>query len=160
MGFAFLPDSYLGFDVTIARRDGVPQSCGRKFGDVYQPFKYKTSNPYIDTFLSGTSIGTTQLTTPTNTFDGDDKVGWDRIVSITVNSTTYRVKKLIFCAQTLVGRAMRAFLVDLPDGRLGIIKDSWITTDRQTEANFLKGLDVPFCPQLINHCVLGNTGSF
>ena len=50
--------------------------------------------------------------------------------------------------------------MDLPDGRLGIIKDSWITTDRPVEANFLDGLDIPFGPQLINHCVLGNTCTF
>jgi hypothetical protein len=50
--------------------------------------------------------------------------------------------------------------VELPDGRLGVIKDSWITTNRATEASFLEGLDIPFGPQLINHCLLGNTSMF
>jgi Fungal protein kinase len=159
MGFAFLPDSYLGFDTTINRLDNgtpVPVSDNGEFKTAYPPFEYRISNP-IQTFVSDTSIG---IIPPPTASNGDYDASGDGIVNITVKSKTYEVIRLIFRAQTLIGRATRAFLVKLPDGRLGVIKDSWITTDRPTEASFLQGLNIPFGPEIIDHCVLGNTDTF
>jgi hypothetical protein len=49
----------------------------------------------------------------------------------------------------------------LPNGAgYGVVKDSWISCGRASEANFLKHLCIPFGPQLLNHCVLGNTSPF
>lgn len=162
MGLTFLPDSNLGLDTTFTRRDDgvpVPESNDGKFAKVYPPFNYNIPNPTVQLFLPDPSI-CVNPPAGTTTFNGDDGIGDNGIISISVNATTYRVIRLIFRAQTLVGRATRAFLVELPDGRLGVIKDSWITTNRATEASFLEGLDIPFGPQLINHCLLGNTSMF
>ena len=98
--------------------------------------------------------------TPPNTSHASDDDGNSGIVSISVGSTTYRVIQLIFQAQTLIGRATKAFLVELPDGTSGVLKDSWITTNWLTKASFLNGLNIPFGPQLIDHCILRNTGTF
>jgi hypothetical protein len=48
---------------------------------------------------------------------------------------------------------MKAFLVKLLDGSLGVIKDSWIPFGRANKANFFKVLDIPFGLQLIDHYV-------
>jgi hypothetical protein len=40
------------------------------------------------------------------------------------------------------------------------LKDSWITVDRPQEAAFLQGLQIPFGPELVDHCVLRNTNTF
>ena len=155
MGMIFLPNSHLGMDATMFRRDdGV--SSGRKFSDVYQHFEYKVNNPRIQLFASDPSI----CTNPSTTTFNYDETGDYGIAGISVNSTTYPVIRLIFRTQTLIGRATRAFLVRLPDGSLGVIKDSWITTERAAEATFIQGLDIPFGPKLIDHCILRNTGTF
>jgi hypothetical protein len=167
MGFTFLPNSYLGFDATMTRLDGGVPLISGKFSQVYPPFELDIPKPRIQPFISDPSTiipSPSSVSPPTVTIpldaSGDDKTGGDRIVSIVVNSTTYKVKRLIFRAQSLVGRATRAFLVELPDGRSGIIKDSWITNERMSEAGFLNGLDIPCGPQLINHCILRDTGTF
>ena len=67
---------------------------------------------------------------------------------------------LLFRSQTLIGRATRAFLVEFRDGRRGVLKDSWITTDRESEADFLKGLNIPYGPDLIDQCKLRTTDIF
>ena len=89
--------------------------------------------------------------------EGDNAGG---IVSISINDKTYKVVRLLFQTQTMIGHATKAFLVKLPDGSLGVLKDSWISSTRADEANFLKGLDIPFGPRLIDHCVLRKTSTF
>ena len=158
MGLAFLPDSYLGLDATITRRDNGVRG-DEKLSDVYPPFPCTVHNPRIQLFLPDPSNPPNPSNPTTTTFNDNDRTN-DGIVSISVNSTTYRVIKLIFRAQTLIGRATRVFLVELPDGTTGVLKDSWITTDRATEANFLQGLVIPFGPQLVDHCILRKTSTF
>jgi hypothetical protein len=157
MGLAFLPDSMMGLDTTIIRRElGV--SSGKKFSDVYPPFDYEITRPSIQFLyppsnqLSDPPLAVTHDAAPA---DRDQEFG-----SISIGSETYPILKFLFRTQTLIGRATSTFLVQLPDGRRGVLKDSWITTDRMTEASFLQGLDIPFGLKLINHCVLGNTSSF
>jgi protein kinase-like protein len=161
MGFTFLPDSYIGLDATISRQHGGVSS-GKNLSKVYPPFSCDFANPTISLFLCDSSscirVDPPNIATVTSYPDSDNDN--DGIVSISVGSTTYEVIRLIFRAQTLVGRATRAFLVKLPDGTEGVLKDSWIATNRATEATFLEGLDIPFGPQLVNHCVLRDTGSF
>ena len=62
------------------------------------------------------------------------------ISTISVGPNVYKVIRVLFSAQTLIGRATRVFLVQLPDNKLGVVKDSWITVDRSQEAAFLQGL--------------------
>ena len=68
--------------------------------------------------------------------------------------------RVLFKSQTLIGRATTVFYVQLPDNSFGVLKDSWITTDRPEEAKLLQGLQIPFGPKLINHCILRNTHTF
>jgi hypothetical protein len=158
MGLVFLPDSMIGVDATIIRRElGV--SSNEKFCDLFPPFDYKVTKPFIDC-----------LKTPSHQFSNNPPLaithdaasaGQDsEFCSVVIGSKIYPVVRLLFRTQTLIGRATRTFLVRLPDGRNGVLKDSWITTDRPTEANFLKGLEIPFGPRLVDHCVLGNTSVF
>ena len=152
MGLAFLPSSYLGLDPTIFRRDDS-MSSAKKMSDAYPPYNYDIPNPNIKLFVSDSS---TIITSKPN-FDWKGDKG---IVSISINDKTYKVIRILFHAQTLIGRATKAFLVEFPDGRLGVLKDSWILSGRANEASFLKGLDIPFGPQLVDYCVLGNTRTF
>lgn len=158
MGLAFLPDYYLGLDATITRWDGGARGDG-KFTDVYPPFPYKVDNPRIQLFLPDSSIPPNPIS-PLTTSNYNGATCDSGIVSISINSTTYQVIRLLFRAQTLIGRATRVFLVKLPDGTTGVLKDSWIASDRPSEADFLRGLDIPFGPQLVDHCNLRNTTTF
>lgn len=157
MGIIFLPDSYLGFDSTITRRDnGIG---GEKFDALYPPFENNFPNASIQLFVPDPLPTHTNLS-PTTLFNSDDGITDCGIVSISVNSKPYRVIRVIFRSQSMIGRATKAFLVKLPDNKLGVIKDSWITTDRAKEADFLTGLNIPFGPKLHDHCILRNTGAF
>jgi hypothetical protein len=156
MGLAFLPGSCLGLDPTIVRRDHGASS-GQKMSDVYRPFCYSIPNPDINLFIPNPSTSITPPTTSEPDFDDEGDSG---IVSISIKNETYKVVRLLFRTQTLVGRATKAFLVKLPDGNLGVLKDSWIPSRRADEASFLQGLDIPFGPQLVNHCVLRSTSTF
>jgi hypothetical protein len=60
----------------------------------------------------------------------------------------------------MIGRATRAFLASLPDGKLVVVKDSWVTLDRPREAVFIQDLAFHSCPVLINSTVLQQTGTF
>ena len=113
------------------------------------------------TLISGYSLLIPPPSHPHTTFKPNpDDEGDNGIVSILINDKTYKVVWLLFQTQTLIGRATKAFLVKLPDGSLGVLKDSWILSMRADEANFLKGLDIPFGPQLIDHCVFRKTSTF
>ena len=79
--------------------------------------------------------------------------------TITISSTVYQVICIIFSAKSFIGRATRVFLVQLPDGSKGILKDSWIPPARSPELKFLEGLAIPFGPQIIDHDILWNTGT-
>jgi hypothetical protein len=158
MGIIFLPDSYLGFDSTITRRDnGIG---GEKFDALYPPFESNFSNASIQLFIPDPLPTHTNLSPTTSLFNSDDGIADCGIVSISVNSKSYRVIRVIFRSQSMIGRATKTFLVKLSNNKYGVIKDSWITTDRATEANFLTGLDIPFGPKLLDHCILRNTGTF
>ena len=43
---------------------------------------------------------------------------------------------------------------------MGVLKDSWIAMDRMKETIFLQGLDIPFGPTLVDHCILQNTSAY
>ena len=54
----------------------------------------------------------------------------------------------------------RFFLVQFEDGQEGVLKDSFITSNRPTEESILNGLTIPFGPDIIDHCILGDTVTF
>ena len=125
--------------------------------DVYPFFDYNILNPNIRLFAPDSP---TTITPPTTSKPNPNDEGDNEIVSISINDKTYKVVRLLFQTQTLIGRATKAFLVKLPDGSLGVLKDSWISSTRADEANFLKGLNILFGLRLIDHCVLRKTGTF
>jgi hypothetical protein len=47
--------------------------------------------------------------------------------------------------------------VRLPNGGLAVAKDSFIPPDKRQEVELLEGLSLPFVPELVSGCVLGNT---
>lgn len=148
MGLTFLPDDFLGVDTTITCCK-VGTKSDEKFDDIYKAFPYTTS-PGSMLFYPPHALSA-PISLPSNK---------DRISAISVNNKVYPVLSTIFEAKTLKGRATKVFLVRLPDGLLGVLKDSWITADRSLEATFLEGLHTPFCPDLINHCILRDTSTF
>jgi Fungal protein kinase len=172
MGLAFLPDSLLGVDTTIVRDEARTRSS-TTFSSHYKPFSYNITEPLL-LFASseprdGPSTATSTSTPtefPTSTQDFTGGVGTTStstppggITTISVGPNVYKVVGLLFKSQTLIGRASTVFLVQLPgnSGGLGVLKDSWITTDRLEEAKFLEGVSIPFGPKLIDHCILRNT---
>lgn len=154
MGLAFLPDSLIGIDSSFTRNEARKPSK-IAFATLYQPFKYKNQNPSI-VLLAPSSV----TSTPTSTPMSSTPMSSEGISTISVGPIVYKVISVLFRSQTLIGRATKVFLVELPDGRTGVLKDSWITVDRPKEADFLQGLDIPFGPKLIDHCVLRNTETF
>lgn len=144
MGLAFLPDALIGLDSSIKRQEqGL--SSGRPFHDEFPPMKVTVENPSIPLLVP----------VPEPSIDNPPDV-----LSISVGSTVYPVIRLLFASQTLIGRSTKAFLVQLPDGRLAVLKDSWCLSEIASEAKFLEELTIPFGPQLIDHCVLRNTASY
>jgi hypothetical protein len=175
MGLAFLPISRLGMDSTMIRH--APQGKkGKTLSEAFAPFRAWSESgdepkPTIKLFLPDTPTVPTVPTTSSTaspkpptivepTFIDDDVDSDSGIVRISINNESYKVVRLLFRSQTLVGRATKAFLVKLPTGGLGVLKDSWIPIVRASEANFLKDLHIPFGPKLLDHCVLGNTATF
>ena len=158
MGLAFLPDSMIGIDTTITRNE-VGKHSGITFATEYQHFSYHNPDPSIVLLApsSGPTADDPLTITPIPTSTAVSPGG---ISTISVGPNVYKVVKVLVSAQTLIGRATKVFLVELPDNRLGVVKDSWITVDRPQEAAFLQGLHIPFGPELINHCVLRNTNTF
>jgi len=72
----------------------------------------------------------------------------------------YPVEKVIFMTRSMIGCATGAFLASSPDGKLVIVKDSWVTIDRPQEAVFIQDLAFHSCPVLIDSIVFQNTGTF
>jgi hypothetical protein len=155
LGLAFLPDEYLGVDTTmICRETGV--SSGKKFVTEFPPLRTDFPNASVIVFSTSPNVTPTSLPTADASAAGRND---PRIISISVGGTGYRVISVLFEAKTLIGRATKVFLVELPDGRIGVLKDSWITVSMRSEAALLGGFHLPFCPELIEHCVLRNTSS-
>jgi len=155
LGLAFLPDEYLGVDTTISCREtGV--SSGKKFETIFPPLRTDFPDASVIACPTKPKVTPTPLPTAEASATGRDN---PRIVSISVGQTAYRVISVLFEAKTLIGRATKAFLVELPDGRIGVLKDSWIVISMRSEAELLDGYCIPFCPEVIDHCVLRNTSS-
>lgn len=157
MGFAFLPDKWLGIDTTIIRRISVQASSESKTFESMFPTLKKFDNASID-ILNATTLDmktpfaiTKELAKPGECTEFD---------TITIDGNTYKVLSVLFHSPSFIGRSTRVFLVRLPDGRQGVLKDSFITIDRRTEVSILKELTIPFGPEIIDHCILGNTASF
>lgn len=153
MGLAFLPDTFLGIDATITRYE-VGKHSNVTFAETYEPYHYATVKPSIMLFAHspGLSADSSVISSTPVLPDSDNN-----FTTILIGTNVYKVVRLIFRSQTLIGRSTKAFLVELSDGRRGVLKDSWITTDRAPEADFLQGLDIPYGPELVDHCVLRNT---
>jgi hypothetical protein len=175
MGLAFLPDSLIGIDTTITRYEtGKPSKVA--FASEYRHFPYvprqvtrtRAQRPKIvllspesdhesDSGSSVDGLSTVTSIIPTS-IDVSRSPG--DFGTISIGPSIYRVVCVLFNSQTLIGRATKVFLVQLPDNRYAALKDSWITVDRAQEAEFLQGLHIPFGPELINHRVLRNTNIF
>jgi hypothetical protein len=169
MGLAFLPDNLIGKDATITRHEaGKPSS--QAFITVYQPFPYNIPSPSIKLMApsSPSSVGPFTVTSiPTSTPSSSrasgsigatpTSVSPGKISTISVGRNIYKVDRVLFKSRTLIGRATTVFLVKLPDNRYGVLKDSWITTDRLEEAAFIQGPHIPFGPELVDNCILRNT---
>jgi hypothetical protein len=171
MGFAFLPDSFLGFDTTMTRHQSLKHS-NEVFAEKYKPFPYGNDKPSILLFASSPGLSSHHSSSVTSTPllpsvsspsvsstpvspDSDKEIS-----TISVGTNVYKVIRLLFRSQTLIGRATRAFLVQFPDGRYGVLKDSWITVERGLEAAFLQGLSIPYGPDLVDQCSLRKTDIF
>lgn len=157
MGLAFLPDKYIGVDPTIIRRVR-PSESRTKFEERYPPYsnKFSTLSVIIDT-LNGPPPSW-RIPNPLAITTEPAPAGFnENISSVSIDSTVYPVISVIFESQSLIGRSTKVFLVELPEGGGGVVKDSWITIDRAKEATFLQGLNIPFGPNLIKDTVLRNT---
>lgn len=157
MGLTFLPDEWLGVDPTITRRE-LGTSTGQVLESAFPPFAHQFFKPSIPFALPASSIPMESplAVTYDPPIDREDR----NISTISVGANTYQVVEVLFQAQTLIGRATRVFLVKLPSGQLGVLKDAWIAGDRESEANFINGLPIPFGPELVDHCILRNTDTF
>lgn len=153
MGLAFLPDSFLGVDASIIRRElGIASSTTLQ--EEYKPYDYKPATPLV--FLRGSRVVAEPLAiTKTRATKGFD----ENFSKITIGGIDYPVICVVFSAKSFIGRATRAFLVQLPDGSKGVLKDSWIPRTRSPEWKFLEGLVIPFGPQILGHDILRNTGT-
>lgn len=153
MGFAFLSDDMIGVDASIIRRGNLAKSSGIKLQSRFPPFLGASH------FVSKSLAFTSDILPPTLAITYTPAPeGFDRDYShITINGHDYKVIRLLFRAQTLIGRASRIFLVLLPDGNRGILKDIWAVDGRLTESGFLEGLEIPFGPRLVTACRLRST---
>ncbi|KAG6854146.1 hypothetical protein C0991_010057 [Blastosporella zonata] len=71
------------------------------------------------------------------------------IKSIKCENEVYTVIREIFCSQSLTGRATRVWKALDSKNNLVIVKESWILAgQKQTEFNFLQGLDAPQIPKI------------
>lgn len=157
IGLAFFPDRLLGVDATMLRRDS--RVCSNKqFQTAYPPYP-RSATFSLSLFRSPQprfpDTNPIAITTSPHLPNSNSEIS-----SITVGSTTYPVISVLFNAKSLIGRSTKVFLVELPDGSRGILKDSWITTDRVQEAEFLKELDIPFGPSIRASTTLRNTDDF
>lgn len=155
MGMAFLSDDRIGIDTTMIRRCDLTLSSGKKLEDLYQPFPARSSIPQPLTFTI--PIASPELAVIYTLAEE----GFDKDFShIKVDNRSYKVIRLLFCSQALIGRATKTFLVEFPDGTRGILKDSWGIDGMQSEAEFIRDLDIPFGPSLIDTHSLRTTRPF
>ena len=80
--------------------------------------------------------------------------------TIAIGGNTYKVLSVIFQFLAFIGQVTKVFLVQFEDGQEGVLKDSFITSNRPTEESILNGLTIPFGPDIIDHCILGDTVTF
>jgi hypothetical protein len=154
MGLAFLPDHFIGVDMTITRNElGI--ASGTRLQDFFEPYSYKPSLDPTPLLRNQLRFANPLAISTTPAVQGFDK----HLSTITIGNTVYQVVSVIFSAKSFVGRATRAFLVRLPDGKMGVLKDSWIPIGRKSESKFLEGLAIPFGPEIVDHCMLRNTGT-
>jgi hypothetical protein len=159
MGFAFLPDKWLGIDVTIIRRvHGRESSSPETFRSLHPPFKSKFNNPWLTIINSPLApyMGK-PLAITTEAAKDDECPDFD---TIAIGIKTYKVLSVIFESLAFIGRATRVFLVRFEDGREGVLKDSFITVDRVSEHSILKKGPIPFGPEIIDHFIFEDTNIF
>jgi hypothetical protein len=156
MGLAFLPDKWLGIDDTIIRRVHG-QKPSTKFDSAYPALKCTFDNPKITVICSPALNMQRPFAITTDPAKEDECSEFD---TIAIGDTTYKVLKIIFQSPAFIGRATKAFLVEIGDGRQGVLKDSFIMIDRCTEESILNGLTIPFGPDIVDHCILGDTSAF
>ena len=80
--------------------------------------------------------------------------------TIAIGGNTYKFLSVIFQSLVFIRRATKVFLVQFEDGQEGVLKDSFITSNRPTEESILNGLTIPFGSDIIDHCILGDTVTF
>ena len=154
MGLAFLPDNFVGVDTTITRNElGI--ASRDTFQAIYKPHTLHPCHP-ITLLRNQLPLAKPLAISTTPVVEGFDK----HLSTVTVGDTVYPVVSIVFLAKSFIGRATRALLVQLPDGKRGVLKDSWIPISRIAESKFLEGLAIPFGPEIIDHCILRNTGTF
>jgi hypothetical protein len=158
VGFAFLPDKWLGIDDTMIRRvHGQTSSAPKLFTTLEAPFLSKFNDPKIMQFHPLPSdIGKPSAITNEEA-NSEECAEFD---TIAVGDKTYKVLSILFQSPAFIGRATKVFLVRLEDGREGVLKDSFIDIDRRSEESILCGLEIPFGPAVVSHCTLGDTGGF
>ena len=158
MGFAFLPDKWLGIDNTIIRRvHGQKSSIPRTFKSSFK--KPMFPDPKIDiiqNLLLPLNLGRALAVTKEEAVD-DECPDFD---TISIRNETYKVLSVLFDSQAFIGRATKVFLVRFPDGRKGVLKDSFITTNRMSEQSILDKGPIPFGPEMIDHCTFDDTNIF
>jgi hypothetical protein len=158
VGFAFLPDEFLGIDSTIIRRVHGQESCApATFEGSIPSFQAKFPNPQIALNYPPPPVIKNPLAITTNAAVEDESPDFD---TIAIGGTTYKVLSVLFQSPAFIGRATKVFLVQLEDGTQGVLKDSFITIDRPAEASVLGGLTIPFGPNVVDHCILGDTHRF
>ena len=157
MGLAFLPDKWLGIDDTIIRRVHGQKKSSVPFNSVYPSFQSTFISPTITIIQCPTLDMERPFAVTTEAAKEGECAEFD---TIAIGDKTYKVLDVIFQSPTFIGRATKVFLVAIGDGRQGVLKDSFITIDRPTEESVLKGLTIPFGPDIVDHCILGDTNAF
>lgn len=158
MGLTLLSDELLGLDPSISSREqGL--SSGNQFHVQFPPMELVAhSVPPSWITLPQPSVDNTP-NLPNHSMQSSASNSNHEITSITIRTTVYPVVKVLFVSQALIGRSTRTFLVRLPDGKLGVLKDSWSVSETSSEASFLEGLEIPFCSRIIDQCLLRSTNS-
>lgn len=158
VGFAFLPDKWLGIDDTIIRRvHGQTSSAPALFTALEAPLSSHFKDPKITLIYPPLlDIGKPYAITKEEA-TSEECADFD---TIAVGDKTYKVLSILFQSPAFIGRATKVFLVRFEDGREGVLKDSFIDIDRRSEESILCDLDIPFGPAVVSHCILGDTSTF
>jgi hypothetical protein len=161
IGFAFLPDKWLGIDDTIIRRVHGQKTSALAFEVLNPPFQSKFLKPKITRICPPLDHAPFRVEAPFAITAEEANPGeCPEFDTIAVGGKTYKVLSVLFQSPAFIGRATKVFLVRLEDGRQGVLKDSFITIERHTEESILKDLTIPFGPDIVDHCILGDTGAF